>query len=207
MHRDLQCVCYEPKLSSYANLELSDWVRLVGSSIPFSTIPRIVRMFLKSPFANLSESFSDDAFVGPTLAFTSCSDCGLKFGSAQQLALHRFKAHGVKHPIRTYVNTTHCVVCLREFWVRERLINHLRYRSRVCHNNIVMRGPVLSHTEADFLDDNDKQANVRLSSMGKRRHTASKPAVRLKGRLLPIILADATGESEHHPFGWGHNSH
>ena len=166
-----------------------------------------IRMFLKSHFANLSEVLSEDIAAGPTLAFSSCFDCGLQFGSPQQLSLHRFKAHGAKHAIRTYVNTTFCVVCLREFWCRDRLLNHLRYRSKTCYNNIVLRGPVLSIAEADIFDAAEHVKNAKLSKMGKRSHFASITSVRLIGPLQPILLPEPNRESAHHPLGRGHNVH
>ena len=75
-------------------------------------------------------------------------------------------------PIRTYVNSTRRVVCLRESWVRGRVINHLRYRSKISLNNLVMRGPVSSHIDVDLFDDNEKKANASLVNIGKRKHTA-----------------------------------
>ena len=136
-----------------------------------------------------------------------CATSRSTTGTPQQLALHRFKAHGAKHAIRTYVNTTFCVVCLREFWCRDRLLNHLRYRSKTCYNNIVLRGPVLSIAEADIFDAAEHVKNAKLSKMGKRSHFASITSVRLIGPLQPIILPEPNRESAHHPLGRGHNVH
>ena len=120
------------------------------------------------------------------------------------MALHRFRKHGIKNVWRSYVNITHCLVCLKEFGSRERVINHVRFKSKVCQNQLYLRGPLLSEDEASNLDQADATLNVKLYSKGQRRHHVSSPVVRLPGPLLPILLEDGS-ESPHHPLGKGHN--
>ncbi len=119
VHGDLVLCCKCEKLKGYRNLELSERAdRLKGSS-PWSRIPRILHMFLLSPFAYfsyLSVAWNLDKIVAPATLHLLCDMCPLKFSSDQSLALHRFKAHGVKNIMRQYVDGTHCPVCLRQFW-------------------------------------------------------------------------------------------
>ena len=103
-----------------------------------------------------------------------------------------------------YVPCTHCCVCLREFHNRENCLNHLRYRSKVCLTNSFLRGPLLSISEANALDDACKARNRDLYARGKKRNTTEFPSFYLDGPLLPIVL-DAGKFSPHHPLGKGHN--
>ena len=124
----------------------------------------------------------------------SCDVCPLSFQSQQALALHKFKAHGVKNPIRQYVDGVHCPVRLKLFWSRERVINHLRYRSKVC----------LWVDESNLLDEQEHGANVQLSRRGQRSHCANIPAVQMLGPLLHVFALPGT-ESATHPLCRGHN--
>ena len=98
---------------------------------------------------------------------------------------------------------TYCLVCLREFGQRELCLNHVRYHSMVCRNNLLIRGPCLSKEEADALDNECKPRNRHLHATGRRRHYAETPSFYLEGPLLPILLAPEQ-ISAHHPLGRGH---
>ena len=54
---------------------------------------------------------------------------------------------------RRYISGTYCTVCLLEFHERERRLNHVRYRSKTCRDNLLMRGPGLTGDEAEALDE------------------------------------------------------
>ena len=114
-----------------------------------------------------------------------------------------FSKHGIKSDMRRYVPFTYCLVCLREFEQRELCLNHVRYRSKVCRNNLLIRGPVLSREEAQALDDECKPRNRKLHAAGRRRHHVEMPSFYRSGPLLPILLAPGQF-SAHHPLGKGH---
>ena len=133
-----------------------------------------------------------------------CQICGLGFGSLQQLNLHMFKAHDVRNPLRVYVSTTHCCVCLKEFHTRERALNHVRYRSATCQSNLLLRGPIITADEATMLEESERAQNRGLSNAGRRRHHASMPAVQLHGPLLPIFTLDEV-RGRYHPLGRDHS--
>ena len=69
-----------------------------------------------------------------------------------QLSLHEFRVHGIKDSVRLRVPFTYCLVCLVEFHTRERILNHIRYRSQSCRYNLMLRNPVLSDHEADKIE-------------------------------------------------------
>jgi hypothetical protein len=98
----------------------------------------------------------------------------------------------------------HCVVCLKMFWDRERVINHLRYRSKPCRDWHLQHTPHLSQNEADEIDASLAQHNRALQSGGQRRHKATKPCLQLQGPL-PNLQIDANVQSSHHRLGKGHN--
>ena len=161
-------------------------------------------MYLKSPFANLSVSWDNDKTVLPLGRHLLCDQCPLQFSSDQAVALHKFKAHGLKNQMRLFVEGSHCPACFKQFWTRERIANHIRYRSHVCRHNILLRGPCLSVEQADQLDIEERGAHAGLQRKGKRRHSAELPVVRLHGPLRTVFALPGC-DSEHHELGVGHN--
>ena len=200
---DLKWLTFHDKFSSMGDSSIRDWGDMIRCN--YRKFSSGVKVVCASPLANTSAQWK----VCPALAKlgdeVSCEQCSLSFFSMQAMKLHMFKAHGVKHRARMYVNRTHCLVCLREFWTRERAINHLRYRSSVCFENSLLRGPLLSLEDADALDSAEHEAHVKLAKAGKRSHHAAIPSVRLAGPVLPIFLKPGC-ESKHHPLGRGHNN-
>ena len=201
---DLVWCCNCEKLQEHRSLGLSGWAELLKNSSPWSRLPRIFRMYLQCPFANISVAWNCDKVVAPVTLNLQCDKCDLKFSSEQSLALHRFKVHGCKNHMRQYVSDTSCPVCLRQFWTRERVVNHIRYRSQVCRTNLLLLGPCLSVEEADHLDEVESGANKSLQHKGQRRHHASIPVVRLQGPLRTVFSLPGS-HSNHHALGVGHN--
>ena len=116
-----------------------------------------------------------------------CATCKARFDSNQKLCLHMFKKHKVKNPVRRCLgHSTSCFVCLKQFWSRERVLNHLRYRSKSCFARTLELGFQISEDEANQLDECDKVVNLRLHNSGRRRHHVDWPCVRLHGPLRPL---------------------
>eukprot|EP00973_Karenia_brevis_P084146 11675230-Karenia_brevis.AAC.1 len=115
-----------------------------------------------------------------------------------------YKTHGVKRPLRLYFSGTHCPVCMVQFWSRERCLNHLAEKSKVCKANLLLRGPVLGKEEAQLADEAELEEHRRLYAEGRRPTWAKLPCCRLQGPLLPILVEPGT-ERAHHPLGFGHN--
>ena len=58
-------------------------------------------------------------------------DCTFEADTSQKLAVHMFKVHQVKSIWKNYLGDhVHCPICLKHFHTRERVLNHVRYRSR-----------------------------------------------------------------------------
>ena len=198
---DLKWVSVSLDLPSPLPSTIVDWLNIVRPDP--RCFSRKEARFCKSPFANICTQWA----IGPVLqAFAQpipCGLCNVVSKSHQTHALHMFRMHGIKSALRRYVPCTHCLVCLREFHTRENCLNHVRYRSKVCCNNLLLRGPSLSIAEASALDDACKTHNRELHAAGKRRHIVNQPSFYLSGPLLPILLAPGQ-YSAHHPLGVGH---
>ena len=124
-------------------------------------------MYLKSPSANLSVAWNQDMNVGPLVLHLHCVLCPSKFSSAQALALHSFKVHGVKH---------------------------IRSRSKVC---LKLRGPCLTTIEADELDAVEHGAQANLAWSGLWSLHASIHAVQLAGPLQSVFAFPGTASLHH----------
>ena len=146
--------------------------------------------------------------VSPAIAVLGethiCNFCEASFRTRQALAVHRFKVHGAKSIERQYLHGTQCPICLVEFWTRERVVNHVRYRSKVCRENLLVRPPELTPLQADHLDELEQESVRKMQSCGNRRHKADQPCAQAAGPLLPIVL-DPDRVSAHHPLGKGHS--
>ena len=145
-----------------------------------------MQAYCKTPFKNLSgETPAKRCLVGVNSPL-SCLVCHLQFASLQQLSLHMFMSHGMKSHIRLYIKTTYCSVCLKEFHSRERVLDHIRYRSAVCRANLMLRGPVLTEVEAATIDEESREEHRTLAHACRRRHHVHCPAIQLPGPLLPV---------------------
>ena len=135
-----------------------------------------------------------------------CLHCAKILPNRQALAIHSFKTHGIKAIHRQYLNTTHCTVCLTEFWSRERAVCHLQ-KSGVCMANLQMRhfnSPPFSIEQSSYLDAIELKRNRLLHAKGMRRHFVQNRCIQLNGPLWPIIYASEDDAISAHPLGPGH---
>jgi len=196
---DLRWLCTSTKFAECTGWDISQWAEYVQAHPKVSA--KQISAFCKSPFANICAQWA----VSPVLqAFAqpiACTACGRISKSSQAHSVHMFRSHGIKCMFRRYIPHTHCLVCLREFWSRERCLNHAK-KSKVCRSNLLLLGPCLSQEEADALDQDCKVRNRELHAAGRRRHATDLSSVRLQGPLQPIIVLESH-VSSHHPLGVG----
>ena len=155
-----------------------------------------------TPAANIVASWATSHALRQIADPVFCETCSAAFDSNQKLHLHMFKKHGIKHPIRRYVTGTHCTICLKEFWNRERVINHLKYKSHYCRNALMIGSPLVSESEAVDLDSAFASAFKSAAGSGARRHHAALPCVQLYGPFVDCMMFGADG-GRHHPIGIG----
>ena len=53
-----------------------------------------------------------------------CSICGKEFPTLQAMASHKARAHNWRHQAWANASTTQCGGCNKEYWTRQRLVNH-----------------------------------------------------------------------------------
>jgi hypothetical protein len=201
LKNDFQWLCGLDVYTPYIKYSLPQWMDLIA--INPKLFIKNVRNYSLTPLANIFYNVVSP-LKGPKLNNNIlCHYCDVYFPSNQQHALHMFKAHRIKNPIRLYISTNHCTVCLKMFHTRERVLNHLRYRSHICRSNLLLKDPVLSVEEADILDTEVAESNRKLQATGKRRHTKCYPCYQISGPIIPPLGVIAP--SCHHPLGRGHN--
>ena len=114
LEKDLTWLAFSDKFRACAPFTLDQWIGFFRSN-PKSA--NSIRSFCMSPWANVASHKQIIRVVG--LSYTHlCEHCSYGCDTEQQLTLHLFKHHGIKDPIRRYVNGTRCHICLKEFWVR-----------------------------------------------------------------------------------------
>ena len=199
---DLQWLTFFPGFEHCVDWTFVDWCGFVKDNR--TSYQKLVMKSCSLRLANVVTQWA----VSPAIAVLgethTCSFCEAPFRTRQALAVHRFKVHGAKSIERQYLAGTRCPICMVEFWTRERVVNHVRYRSKVCRENLLVRPPELSPQQADHLDELEQESFRKMQSCGNRRHKAIEPCVQAAGPLLPIVL-DPDRMSAHHPLGWGHS--
>jgi len=145
------------------------------------------RKFFMSPFQNIDVHCTSSSKPGNGIVGRyECYECGCIQPTYQQLQLHIKTVHKFSNPIALYIDTTYCHICLTEFHTRECILNHLRYRSHACRAALLLRGPVLTISEADELSLSLREANRKLHANARRRHHKDAPSYRLEGPL-PLL--------------------
>jgi hypothetical protein len=201
---DLKWLTISESFARCAELDLAGWIQCIVEKPKF--FKQGVTKFARCKYANMYDSKDPATKVPASACSYECNLCDSTFGTLQQFSLHMFKKHGVKNVMRLYVDGhTHCPVCLRLFWTRARLLNHIRYRSKICKYNLCMRGKICSEAEASIQDAAAAQANVALYRRGRRNHFAEEPVLQLHGPLLPVLPSPEMRKSCHHHVGFGQN--
>jgi len=203
---DLRWITVGEHFSGFGGYSLEDWVVHIRDNP--KAFKQRVNKFARTKLANLYEcdNPSPKGKMPQSVCSFDCSVCSASFPSFQQYSVHMFKQHQCRNIWRLYVGYgTHCEVCMKQFWSRERLINHIRYRSSICKFNLKLRGPKCSEDEASVIDKTLAGDHVALARVGRRRHFADEPVIRLAGPLLPVVIDPSVKASNHHVLGLGHN--
>ena len=193
--------CYPP-LHRFAVFSVAEWSKWILRN-PVRA-KRTLHQAFYSTQANCIESWGFSKKLRDIDLVVSCDLCASDFGSRQALAVHKYRKHGWRHPARLFTSTTHCTVCLLEFWQRHRVLAHLMDKSPVCLANLQLRGSPMTCFQSDLLDEEARAANKLLKASGRRRAWADKPCVRLAGPLRPVVGSDNTCS---HPIGVGNRWH
>ena len=199
--KDLKWLCDYDQFNGLASAPLSEWIcKFNANSKKFVTG---IRNFCKLPYANICTQWATSRVLKVFASPIECGICGDISKSLQAHSVHQAREHNIKCKFRTYVGGNTCRVCLKCFSSRECCINHAK-KSKVCRVNLIARGPTMTKSEADSLDEDESAFYRALYRKGRRRHYAEFPVIVASGPLLPII---PLCPSAHHVLGFGHNYH
>ena len=85
-------------------------------------------------------------------------DCGRSFTTVQGLYTHKRKVHGYEAPEARFAKTATCPHCLKFFWTRARLRQHLAYIPRSGQPNACYRALVMQdYQDAGPVEDDDRR--------------------------------------------------
>ena len=163
---------------------------------------RNIKKFIIIPFANILTNACTPVGAAVVSANIQCTEpgCTNVEDSYQQHKLHLFSAHGIKDPIGRYVSGTHCVICLKDFHTRVRIINHHKHRSKICADKLLTTREIfLSVEEAKELDIAERARNRELAHIGRRSHFAKIPQIQLVGCLPACLMLDSRGRPLYPP--------
>ena len=127
---------------------------------------------------------------------TYCLEYGAPATDRQALAVHMCRAHGVRRFIRAYVDGIDCLVCGVRFASRQRLIDNLSEKFRICVHNYALRYEPLPPEQVQALDLAGRQEYPR------RQRLEGAHGVRYFGPYLPV--RNLNGEfitGGRHPLG------
>ena len=173
-----------------SSFTLDQWVAFFSRDL--ARCSHSVKRFCMTPWANQLVQKDKTKVSGLDFAF-QCSLCEYSCDTDQKLSLHNFSKHRVLDPIRCYVNTTFCTVCLVEFHQRENVLNHIRRGRTPCKRQLLLAGPLISADEADAIDLSLRSHNCCLQKKGLRRHSLVAPCVRLQGPKVAFALGPVRG--------------
>ena len=193
LKRDLIWISSQRAFSECQTWDIQEWVSRIRSQ------PRQFRLSFKKLFKSSAAATSFVSLrVGHSHAQVfdewPCQICGTVFSSKQACAVHAYRKHGIKSNIRLYVTTTHCLCCLSEWHIRDRLIAHLRDKAPACRRYYERWITPLPKQQAEELDSeaihHDLRERVRLGL--SRSDTCDRPVYRLPGPL-PISFSTSSG--------------
>ena len=182
--QDLQWLCMSEKFMCCGGFSVGQWIGFIGAN-PWAS--NAIKKHCASPWANVSGHIGKAPKDNSVECALSCTLCLYKCDTQQQLSLHSFKSHGIKDPIRLYVRTNVCPVCLKGFSTRERILEHVRRGRTPCKRQLLLMGPIMSEDQADELEHSLKVFYRDLHHKGKRRHVADAPWEHALGPPTPRL--------------------
>jgi len=97
---------------------------------------------------------------------------------------HCYKAHGMRHEIRTCVRDTICVASMRDFHSRERLIVHIAASAPKCRRYYYEYVEPVPLEEVAILEQQALEQTRQLFKIGYRKTKAFDPPQRIRGPLV-----------------------
>ena len=189
--------CLLLSLDLLAPMSFSSWISFTLSLEGpfFRGSPKLARKVVAKAVAatNWLGAVERDAIRSDSITY--CLECGASCGDRQSLAVHVYRAHGIRRYIRAYVDGTDCLVCGVRFCSRQRLIDHLAEKSQVCSMNYLRRYNPLSPQRLAELED------LGRSDFSRRLRVEGAHGVRVHGPFLPVFDVNGVQIRTRHPLG------
>ena len=202
IYNDLKWLSFFPQFTARKDWSFEQWcTAVIGEERAFKkNVVRTCRL----PLANVVTQLATTESQAAAGRHFECNVCSKMFASKQKCSLHQFKVHGSKCIERRYVVDDSCPICLVKFWSRTRVLNHLKFRSKICRESLLIRPPLISEEDAVILDEAEKVDVAARAKKGLKPAYASKPCVQMFGPLVQVV-SDPSTVSGHHPLGRGRN--
>ena len=186
--RDLRWLAFDRNGPVQSHYDRLDQYFNVLVDLPHGTLIKHIKKCCQLPVANMVDQWAHSRTLISMNSSAQCGICNKVFKSHQSKTLHEFKAHGIKDPIRCYAPSSVCVCCMKNFWTRPRIVNHLK-KSRFCRLNLQMKyAPFITSEECNRLEAIEHPDLKVLIAGGKRLHYANRaPCTRMPGPLVHNI--------------------
>lgn len=89
-----------------------------------------------------------------------CQECGKVMPTHQAWASHRFRSHGIKSGLSRWCWSVHCLVCLKWYHSRERLMKHLK-ASTGCALLTIANVPPMNEEQEKECDEEERARRKR----------------------------------------------
>ena len=146
--------------------------------------------FLKTSEARDPVCWAVNAVDRELLHIHRCEMCNKNFESAKSLSCHNFQVHHVRNPVRQFVDSSCCPICLTEFWSIERLIRHLSIRKdcpfNKCRTIMLLFFSPLTHEQISKIDEDALRESKKLKHQGRRETFADLPATAAEGPRIKV---------------------
>ena len=140
---------------------------------------------MQSMFQNFGMSFCRQSSLAQAAVF-ACQQCDKSFPAKRGLFMHSAHAHGYRPKVRYITGGSCCLARRKEYHVRPRLMQHLRY-SHECVHVLQAIFPPLTTAVVDELDEADRQLSLQQKALGWQVKKAHLPALRTPSAELPPV--------------------
>ena len=115
-----------------------------------------------------------------------CETCSAVFSNSRALSCHYRMSHGVCDPVKHFVASNSCPVCLATFSCRLSVLKHLADARRPKCRIRLLSGefPRIPDELCAELDDKDREEKKIANRNGHSHVLSTKPAVAFNGRIL-----------------------
>lgn len=147
---------------------------------------RLWTMKMHAVFQGYGLSFCHGEASAPQEAAFACQLCNKTFPTKRGLFMRSAHVHGYRPKVRFIAGGSVCLACCKEYHVRPRLMQHLRYL-QACVSVLQEIFPPLSREVVEELDEADRQLSAQQKALGWQVKKAHLPAMKIPAASLPPV--------------------